>query len=63
MFISFYLVQSKHIKMHSEEISPINFIVFQFFCIFSYSDKMFYFHKKFQVASSYDAKLESLAIV
>ena len=49
--------------MHSEEISPINFIVFQFFCIFSYSDKMFYFHKKFQVASSYDAKLESLAIV
>ena len=54
-----YLVQSKCIKMHEQEILNIarNSRI-ELFCVSLYTDYLIHLHKKLQVLPAYDANVE-----
>ena len=56
MLISLYLMQSKYIKMHLQEIPSIG--VLEFFCAPLYTDNLSDFHKKIQVEYTYDTNVK-----
>ena len=57
-FISLYLVQSNHIKIHEKELRSIGSNAFKWLCMYLCIDYLTDLHKMLQVSSSYGAYLE-----
>ena len=53
-----FLVQTKCIKIHEQEILTKSRNVIELFCVPLYTDYLIHLHKKFQVLPAYDANVE-----